>query len=219
MKKNSTLLVILTLVVMVGGGLPATAAGDLEEILDRVEKRYAGTGFAADFTQESTIKAMDITDQANGKLEAKRPGKMRWEYLQPEPQVIISDGISLWVYRPQDNQVMTGKAPQFFGGGKGAGFLADIRLIREDFVVTLEKSDQEGHHLLMLIPKDKGVDLSEIYLYISREKDVVEKIVTFNAYGDRTVIQMHAYRFDQQFADEHFTFVIPEGADVLQLDE
>jgi outer membrane lipoprotein carrier protein len=202
-----------------GNAMPVLAAGELEEVLDRVEKRYAGSGFAVQFNQESTIKAMDITDQASGKLEAKRPGKMRWEYIQPEPQTIISDGESLWVYRPQDNQVMIGKAPQFFGEGKGAGFLSDIRLVRKEFIVSLEKSDQPDRHLLMLIPKKKSVELSEIYLYISKGSAVVEQIVTFNAYGDRTVITMHDYRFDLKFSEGHFSFTIPQGADVMHLDE
>ena len=40
---------------------PATKL-TLDQIIDRIEERYAGSGFAANFFQESTLKEMDITD-------------------------------------------------------------------------------------------------------------------------------------------------------------
>jgi hypothetical protein len=38
----------------------------LEQILDRVENHYKDKSFKAEFVQESTLKAMDITDFASG---------------------------------------------------------------------------------------------------------------------------------------------------------
>src|SRR5512139_1321965 len=112
----------LTLVqALAGENLPP-----LDYILKEVEKRYTATQFAADFLQESTIKAMEITDFASGRLYVRYPGMMRWEYEKPERQVIITDGQKLWIYRPQDNLVMVGGAPVFFRDGKGASFLSDI---------------------------------------------------------------------------------------------
>jgi outer membrane lipoprotein carrier protein len=102
----------------------------LEQILDRVEKRYTDKSFKAEFAQESTLKAMDITDFASGKIFVRYPGMMRWEYEKPEKQIIVTDGHKLWIYRPADNQVTTGSAPAFFGDGTGASCLSDIKLIR-----------------------------------------------------------------------------------------
>ena len=86
----------------------------LDQILEGMEKRYANSRFFAKFFQESTIKAMEITDFASGKVYVRHPGKMRWEYEKPDRQIIITDGFKLWIYRPEDNQVMTGSAPDFF---------------------------------------------------------------------------------------------------------
>ncbi|MCK4467734.1 MAG: outer membrane lipoprotein carrier protein LolA, partial [Desulfobacterales bacterium] len=83
----------------------------LDEIMDRIENRYAAKGFSANFSQESTIKAMDITDTASGNLFVMAPGMMRWEYEKPDQQLIITDGKRLWVYRQDDNQVMVGTSP------------------------------------------------------------------------------------------------------------
>jgi outer membrane lipoprotein carrier protein len=75
----------------------------LDEILNRVENRYAVAGFSARFEQVSTIPAMDITETASGRIFVKRPGMMRWEYEKPDLQTVITDGKTLWIYRPEDN--------------------------------------------------------------------------------------------------------------------
>ena len=81
----------------------------MEEILKNVEKRYAASDFSTRFYQTLTLKAMDITDNATGRAFFKRPGMMRWEYEKPDRQIIITDSDTLWIYRPDDDQVMIGK--------------------------------------------------------------------------------------------------------------
>ena len=191
----------------------------LDKIMDRVEKKYAVAGFSAGFVQESTLKAMDITDSASGKIMVKRPGKMRWEYEEPDVQMIITDGKDLWVYRPEDNQVMIGKFPSFFGDGKGASFLSDIKLIREKFDITMENTDRNNYYILKLLPVKKTYDLSYINLSISKKTFYVEEIVTYNLYGDETRIKLIDIKLLQNLEDSMFIFNIPYGTEVLELGE
>jgi len=191
----------------------------LDEIIDRVEARYAAPGFSAIFLQTSTLKAMEITDRASGRIFVKRPGMMRWEYEKPDLQTIVTDGRRLWIYRPEDNQVMIGKAPVFFGDGKGAGFLADIQQIRRQFYITLENKLIEGNYRLKLFPITKTFDLSVVYLSISTKMFDVVRIVTYNSYGDKTRIDLRSVRLEQTLDDNLFTFQIPAGVEVLYLDE
>ena len=153
------------------GGIPAIAdpvAPELDKILVGIEKRYAGNGFTAGFFQESMLKAMQISDTAEGRLTVKRPGKMRWEYKIPDPQVIMTDGKTMWIYRPADRQVMVGKAPDFFSGGKGAGFLSDIRQIRESFNIELQKADNPNYHRLQLLPVQPTPELAKVILSVDK---------------------------------------------------
>jgi outer membrane lipoprotein carrier protein len=194
----------------------------VDQILDRIEKRHTNSQFAADFIQKSTIKAMNITDMATGKVYIKYPGMMRWEYENPDRQIIITDGDKLWVYRPEDNQVMTGKAPTFFRDGKGASFLSDIRLIRQKFDISLEQGPPEEsdlfHHLI-LKPHEKTLDISEIRLMVSKKTFNVLQVMTLNFYGDETRIDLINFAFDVDMDDSLFSFTIPQGVDVLQIEE
>jgi len=204
------------------GCLNATAddsPATLSKILDGVEKRYAGPGFSAKFFQESLLKAMQISDTAEGSLTVKRPGKMRWEYTIPDAQTIISDGRTMWIYRPADNQVMVGKAPAFFAGGKGAGFLSDIRLIRKSFNIELQKAENDAYYRLRMVPKKESPDLADVILSVQKTSFRVDQVITHNAYGDETQITLSDYQFNLDPKDNLFTFEIPDGVDVVRVDQ
>lgn len=208
----------LLIFVRVPDAVPA-GEGGLEEIVRQIEKRYDVPGFTADFHQISTIKAMDIADEATGRMSVRKPEMMRWEYEKPEHQIIITNAERLWIYRPEDNQVIVGKAPAFFAGGKGAGFLADIKVLRRKFDISVAPSDDDQFHVLKLVPIEKTIDVEHILLYVSKATHTVQRVVTYNAYGDETLIDLVNPRFDQVPDRALFTFTTPEGTDVVTMDE
>ena len=198
----------------------ASAADDtIDTIIAGVESRYNVPGFTADFDQESILKAMAVTDTASGRLMVRQPGKMHWEYLVPDPQTIVTDGNDLWVYRPEENQVLVGKAPSFFGEGKGAGFLSNIKTIRKSFQISLEPSEDPKLYRLKLVPNKSSVDLMEVKLDIAKKTFDLVRIITFNVYGDETRIDLKNVNFDNPPPEALFRFDVPEGADVLQMNQ
>jgi outer membrane lipoprotein carrier protein len=234
MKYRSGIFVLYALVligvlsaVIFEGLQDATAASEqnnltVDQILENIENKYTDSKFTADFIQRSTIKAMNITDTATGKVYIKYPGMMRWEYEKPDRQIIITDADKLWIYRPEDNQVMSGKAPTFFRDGKGASFLSDIRLVRKKFDISLEANQPTESDLfyhLKLIPREQTLDISEIRLMVSRKTFSVLQVMTLNFYGDETRIDLVNFAFGVDIDDSLFNFTIPQGVDVIQIDE
>jgi len=219
--KSVQILVLLTAIVVTA--LPAVVRADsmppLDYILKELEKRYTGSQFSADFLQESTIKAMEITDFASGRVYVRYPGMMRWEYEKPERQAIITDGHKLWIYRPMDNQVMTGNAPVFFRDGKGASFLSDIRLVRQKFTITAHPPEGEYLYELRLVPREKTLNISQIRLYVVPGAFTIARIVTLDDYGDDTRIDIVNTQFNVELDPALFKFDIPKGADVQKIDE
>ncbi len=202
--------------------LTAQAAGlpPVEAVLKELEKRYGGAQFAAEFLQESTIRSMEITDFAAGRLYVRHPGMMRWEYEKPERQVIITDGKTLWIHRPQDNLVMTGSAPAFFRDGKGASFLSDISLVRRKFDITLAPAEGEYLYELKLIPRERAsLNLAEVLLYVTPRSHHIVRIVTRNELGDDTRIDILQPQFNVNLDPSLFRFEIPPGADVQKIEE
>jgi len=219
--KAITFLILILIMPIMAYSTDTKSAQELsiDEILERIEAIYTASEFSAQFIQASTIKAMDITDSASGKLFIKYPGKMKWEYQEPETQIIVTDGDQLWMYRPADNQVMLGKASSFFSEGKGAGFLSDIRLLRKDFDIILEDIRFGDYYNLKLVPREQSWDIAYVHLLVSRETFRIAQVFTYNAYEDVTRIELKDLKFNQTFGQNFFKFDIPEGVDVLRLDE
>lgn len=199
---------------------PSVASAlSLDSILSRVERQYDINDFSVRFFQTSTLKAMEIQETASGKLQVKRPGMMRWDYEKPDKQIIVSDGTHLWVYRPEDNQVLVGRAPSFFGEGKGAGFLSDIKSVRKNFSITMEKKEGGKSYRLKLVPKNQTQDLSRVFLEVSPDTFEVMEVITYNLYDDETRIELTDYSYNENLGDDIFRFEIPDGTDVIQMDQ
>jgi outer membrane lipoprotein carrier protein len=212
------------LTIVCAGVAPLYAASGenlppVEYVLKELEKRYTGSQYSAEFLQESTIKTMEITDFAQGRLYVRHPGMMRWEYQKPERQVIVTDGRQLWIFRPQDNLVMTGSAPAFFRDGKGASFLSDIGLIRKKFQITMARAEGEYLYELRLTPVEQTLNISEVRLFVTPRSYNIVRIVTMSPYGDDTRIDIINPQFNVTLEPSLFSFDIPPGADVQKIDE
>jgi len=219
MKLTIILCLLFTLAVTGTTPMAGEKTLSLSEIMDKVEKKYDVPDFSAYFIQESTLKAMGITDVASGSIFVKRPGMMRWEYDKPDSQTIVTDGKKLWVYKPDDNQVMIGKAPSFFGDGKGAGFLSDMKLIRAKFKMYFEKEKSDHDYVIKLLPKEQTAGITKIHLAISKTTFKIKKIITTNDYDDKTVIELVNSRFNLNLDKSLFHFIVPDGTDVIMMDE
>ncbi len=196
----------------------ASSLSSYEGILAKLETRYNAADFSATFSQESTLKALDITDTASGKAWFKHPGMMRWEYESPEKYAIISDGKNLWIYRPEDNQVVIGDAMAYFSNGKGASFLSNFKLVQDAYTVSVVEPAKNDQYTLKLVPKQKQMDLSAIFLNIEKASFDIKSVLTLNDYGDETRIEFSDSKFEDLDASL-FNFIIPPGADILKLDE
>lgn len=212
------MLLIVFLLSVAAGASAEESVPDVDTLIAGIEKRYAGTGFSARFDQESTLKAMDITDTASGGVWFRRPEMMRWEYETPERQIIVSDGVTLWIYRPEDNQVMLGDASAYFGDGRGASFLSDIRLVKKKFDVQLLDDESPEYHSVKLTPREKSHDLASVRLTIDKKTFDIVQVITANVYGDETRIRFNTFKYNQDLEASLFFFDIPKGVDVIRLD-
>src|SRR3972149_7855929 len=149
---------VLALAACLALSAPAAAAAQsLDEVVRGIEAAYAKmTDLRADFAQQAFNKSLDQTIPAQGTVYLKRGGKLRWEYTEPTPQQIVSDGRKLWVYTPALNQVNVGDAPAALAGPAGS-FLAGLGRLRGQFGVRFLNPavprDADGNRVAALPPK------------------------------------------------------------------
>jgi len=109
--------------------------------------------------------------------------------------------------------------PRISAGGKGASFLNDIRQMSRHFDIQLSEKSNVVYHVLHLVPKEKTPDLDHILIWINRDIYDIETVATYNQFGDETIFRFTAIGFGQDLDPAMFRFDIPEGADVVYLDE
>src|SRR2546428_9593494 len=124
--------ILSVVMALLAAAVPA-AAQTLADAIKDIESAYGKVNdLKAEFSQSALNKSLGQTIQARGTVYVRKGGKLRWEYAEPTPQEIVSDGKTLWVYTPTLNQVNTGPAPEALSGPAGS-FLAGLGKIREHF--------------------------------------------------------------------------------------
>ncbi|MBF0302956.1 MAG: outer membrane lipoprotein chaperone LolA [Desulfamplus sp.] len=191
-------------------------SADKEKILTAIEQRYSGKEFSASYEQTSLLKALDVSETASGRVFFSHPGMMRWEYTAPEVHQIISDGVNLWIYKPDEKQVSKGSAANFFKEGAGGAFLSDISTVRKNYNITINSADDSIIEMNM-IPKKKNPDISSITITVLKDNYNIKRVVTFNSYGDATELLFSNITFTD-IDDALFEFTIPNGVDIIYMD-
>ncbi len=221
MKKKMVFLTALILFLGVCGLWIKDARAETpetREVLNRLEKKYAGRDFSTEFHQISTLTALEITETASGNASFSHPGKMRWEYLVPTRHEIISDGNTLWISRPDENQVIKGDARAFFTSGAGGAFLSNISLVREQYRADIKKNPTDAEHIsLILEPRKPSPEIKTIQIRILKKNDNIVQVKTVNPYGDETTLEFWNIAF-KKIPAEVFDFNVPEGVDVIDME-
>ena len=86
------------------------ARKEVREVMKHLQARYEKTkDLQADFTQKTTIEGFERPMTSSGKVYIKKPGRLRWNYLEPSAEDIYVQGDDVKVYVPEHKQVLVGK--------------------------------------------------------------------------------------------------------------
>src|SRR2546428_5289328 len=209
--------------VAVGVALAAGAASaqSLDEVIRGLEGAYGRmTDLRAEFSQTSFNKSLNQTIPAQGVVSLKRGGKLRWEYKEPTPQEIVSDGKTLWVYTPTLNQVNVAPAPEALAGPAGS-FLIGLGKLREHFGVRflnpVQPRDGDGNVVLDLAPKQPLPTLARLILSIDPRSWEVRQAVVYDQFENTGTMRFTKMTLNSGLADTLFTFTPPKGVATVPL--
>ena len=211
---------LLTLLLLV---VPAAAQTTvtLDDAIRGIEGAYGRmTDLKAEFTQTAFNKSLNQTIPATGKVYLKKGGKLRWEYAEPTPQQIVSDGKTIWIYTPTLNQVNTGPAPEALAGPAGS-FLSGLGKLREHFSVRLlnpaQPKDADGNVVLDLTPKQPLPTLQRLILAFDPNGWRLRKAVVYDQFENTVTMQFTNLAINSGLEDKLFAFVPPKGTATVPL--
>lgn len=165
--------------------------------------------FTADFVQTTRSKGRTQTTQ--GTVEMARPDHFRWEYRQPEPQLIVGDGKSIWVYDEELAQV-TVKDQKTTLGETPAALLAGSTTVTRHYTVA-EAGEKNGFEWLEATPKSKDQSYAKVRMAFAANELRVMELTDFT--GQLTHIEFSRLVKNANIPAEKFRFTPPKGTDVL----
>ena len=163
----------------------------LKDVIATVEKSFkAGNNgqapisdFTADFFQRTLIKKDNREMRGDGLVSVKLttasvPLKFRFQYYRPYQQEIVSDGNSLWIYHPENREVILSDVRFIYNRpgynpdrDNAVNFLQGLGRISKDFQINFASGmyDSAGNYVLELTPRRAMINTRRILLVVSRD--------------------------------------------------
>lgn len=185
---------------------------------ERVRSFVDGTRtFKAGFTQTIVSKAGKVDGSgkkkqtSSGSVLLSRPGKFRWTVDKPYPQLMVGDGLKVWLYDPDLRQVTVRKMGETLTGTPAA-LLAGDNTIEKNFELS-DGGSHDGADWVLAVPRGKDASFSRILLGFKGE--VLQAMEMHDNFGQVTSIVFNGQERNPALGAAQFKFTVPAGADVV----
>ncbi|MCW8410395.1 outer membrane lipoprotein chaperone LolA [Legionella sp. PATHC035] len=162
---------------------------------------------------KQAVKAKQrVVSRSSGTMALQRPGRFRWQTVQPMAQLMVADGQKIWVY-DKDLEQVTVKTQRKGLGGTAALFLSGYdNTVTRDFNVT---QSNVGNDLVFdLKSKSSKANFQRIKL-VFRQNNLTG-LELYDQLGQVTTVQLSQIKTNPKLAASLFQFKTPKGVDVVQ---
>lgn len=210
------LVALLTAVPLRADTLPpngGTSGKDLKQVLDRLQRHYRDTNsFSAKFNEQIGSVGAPKRNRS-GTVSFRKPGRMRWDFDEPEKQTIVSDGATVYSYDPDLNQVVETPLKDALKASSATSFLLGMGSIDRDFKAEFANPPMPTGLIDLKLDAKAGGYKIEIGLD-PKTYNLITLTLT-DQLGDVTTIDFTDIKNNVELADSMFTFKTPAGADIV----
>jgi outer membrane lipoprotein carrier protein len=217
-------LALLCIILLASHVHAADTAPAAEEVARQLQAVYDRMhGFQADFTQETASTLYRRRLRAAGKVIFVKPGLMRWDYLNPDYQVLISNGETITMYFEKNRQMIVTTAKHFLQSDLVYSFFAGTGNILRDFdifPVTTNTFSPETTHVIKLVPKEPHAKMKDLYVWVNKDDFFIKKISITEHFDTVTDFEFSDTEqlSDKQVDPAVFEFTPPVGTEIIKND-
>lgn len=214
-------LIVCWVFVLLASGVSALAA-KVDDVVGKVDDRYAKTqDLQGNFTQETIIEGFESGFQSTGQFYLKKPGLLRWDYLEPSKEHIYVDGDAVMMYVPEHQQVVKGTLTQIAASKGPLALLLGVGKLSQQFTV-LESSEKENSDQalpdLTLVPKpdgDTAPTIKKIMLELFPDSYLIQTITIFETSGNISRVRFADVQMNQGLSVDLLKFTVPQDVVVV----
>jgi outer membrane lipoprotein carrier protein len=153
--------------------------------------------------------------KSSGSFEFQRPGKFKFQYKKPFEQLILADGMHLWIYDADLNQASQRAQSTAFANTPAAliASATDLSALRKEF--TLENATEKDG-LNWVSAKPKTPDSTLQIVRIGFKGDALQQLDITDSFGQRSVIQFTSMQLNPNLPEGTFKFTLPAKAELLK---
>lgn len=208
MKKTGLLLSVASVILVVSTGIASAKIDTARERLNHFFTKV--NSLKGSFNQQVFSKKGKLIQNSTGLLYLSRPGKFRWIYKTPDPQIIVGDGKNIWIY-DEDLEQVTIKPLNRALSSAPIAILTRKQSPDAQFVVKPMKASG-GLDWFQLTPRKKSKDFKSIQLGL--DKRGMRQMIMQDQLGQKTVIKFNT-RSNVPISGKQFYFQPPAGVDVI----
>ena len=193
-------------------GVTICVPAHASDAIQQLDKFFSEVNsFEGQFIQTVYDENGEVVQEAKGDVALDKPGKFRWQYTQPYPQLILADGEYLWIY---DEELLQASAKPIDTalGNAPIMLLTNIRPLADDFEVK-DADVKDGLSWVELTPLVQDTEFHKIH--IGLDENGVKKMELHDHFSQKTVIEFANLKTNVSFSPDQFKFIAAEGVDVV----
>ena len=214
-------LIVFGAIVLLAPGV-GVLASNVDDLVRRVDDSYAKTqDLQGEFTQETIIEGFETGFQSTGRFYLKKPGLLRWDYLQPSEENIYVDGDAVMIYVPEHQQVVKGTLTQIAASKGPLALLLGVGKLSQQFTVSEAvdvSGEQDGLPALTLVPKpdgDTAPTIKKIVLQLFSDSYLIQNMTLFETSGNVSRVRFNHIQVNQGIDDDLLKFTVPPDVVVV----
>ena len=219
--KYLPLFISLLLFPALAGAQSLTALEVAQKLQDTYEK---ASNVVADFSQTTAMKFSSRVRQGSGSMIFLKPRRMRWDYITPDYQVLVSDGETISMYFEKTNQMIVSNAKEYLQSDVTYSFFAGTGDILKDFNVTEPdfSNNADNAFLIKLTPKSSHPQVSSIHAWIAQDSFLIEHLQIVDHFETVTDLFFKNMQIDadlygnREIKDNLFFFTPPADTEIIE---
>jgi outer membrane lipoprotein carrier protein len=220
LKRNRSLFRLAALLAALAtvGSPPMQSAAELDAqgVLQRLQRWLDETrDLRARFEQTLVSGAFGEGLEESGLVYLQRPGRMRWDYEDPEVKVALVRDARTWLYLEDERQLWTGRLQ------RADALLPTLMAAREPldsiFEASLLETPRSGAaaYLLRLAPRAESESFEEVVLTLQAPRFALREVEVLDLAGNRMRYRFSELERNHGLPASLFEFEVPPGTEIL----
>jgi outer membrane lipoprotein carrier protein len=205
--------------IVLVASLQVASAGDqpLPVLLQQVQAEYQkAAGIQAQFSQITEIKSTRQVKKSKGRIWIKRPNKLRWETLEPDPNILVSDGKVFWFYTPPFDEADRGQVIIRKKAQVQTQFLNALLSGSFDFGKGKVAIEEKSPKTFILRPKPGTAgDVSSAEIEIDSARKTISRVNLVHLSGNQTRVQLEEIGLISKLDEALFRFKVDNNTDKI----